>query len=260
MARRQILLSLMGLLFISAVVIFYSMSHLPDTYLSLGDGERNNSFVDVGSVNDSFVEHIFDDDIEENIDLSIIIASRNDNFGSNPILRLRFTLQNLLLFSWKSLYNVSIEVIVIEWNPVLTNPHVWQYQDITQLLIWNKQKYNNKIYFYSIPSFYNDRIDCNNNNHCPFYEYHAKNVGLRRSKGKWKLIINIDDLFGINLLNLLGKSVSFNLLDPNGLYQGRRGHINIKHIYKNYINKSEMIQVEEMLNVKKPSNCFYQLH
>ena len=195
-------------------------------------------------------------------DISFIIGSRNDNFGSNPILRLRFTLQNLLLFNWKSLYNVYIEIIVIEWNPISSNKHLWQYKEIKQLLKMNKNKYKNKIYFYSIPPFYNDKIDCLSISHCPYYEYHAKNVGLRRSNGEWKLIMNIDDLFGINLLNLIGYSLKNNLFDKNGIYQGRRNHIKLLNIY-NYINISDIIDVEQILEIKKEKNidlneeCYY---
>ena len=189
--------------------------------------------------------------------ISFIITSRNDNYGENPILRLRFTLQNLLLFEWKKLYHVSIEIIVIEWNPVDNKPHLWEYKQIKQLLhhIVINNDTNNVIKFYSIPSKYNDRVNCFENQYCPFYEYHAKNVGLRRSKGQWKLIMNIDDLFGLNLLNFLGYSLKYNLLDYNGIYQAKKNEIKIENISK-YLNVFNVIPVEDILKINKVNADF----
>eukprot|EP01084_Bolivina_argentea_P063633 116145_1 len=163
-------------------------------------------------------------------DLSFIIATRNDNYANNPILRLRYTLQNLLLFQWKNLYNISAEIIIIEWNPVETNPHIWEYNEIAQLLNHksNNNNINNvQIRFYSIDPFYNDRINCHPNVYCPFFEYQAKNVGIRRSTGTWKVIMNIDDLWGINLFRFVGNSIQQNTLDKNGIYQALYNDIDI---------------------------------
>ena len=201
--------------------------------------------------------------ISEEIDISFIIGSRNDNYGENPILRLRFTLQNLLLFEWKKLYNVSIEVIIIEWNTVNENPHLWQYDEIKTILL-NKND-DTKIKFYSVPSFYNDNVNCKTNQYCPYFEYPAKNVGIRRSSGKWKLIMNIDDLFSLNLLNFIGHSISFNLLDTNGIYQTLNGLYSAQsQIYvenlTDYLNKSDLIiPVETIMNksrINNISNCY----
>ncbi len=120
----------------------------------------------------------------DHTDLSFIIATRNDNYSGNPIRRLRFTLQNLVLFQWKMFHNISTEIVIIEWNAVPNNKHIWEFDEISQLL---QHKHNNPsisdilIKFYSIPSYYNDRINCNEIMYCPFFEYHAKNVGIRRS-------------------------------------------------------------------------------
>ena len=186
------------------------------------------------------------------IDLSFIITSRNDNYGENPILRLRFTLQNLMLYQWSS-HQISIEIIIIEWNTINSKQHLWEFPLIRQLIKMYKDKfkinennYKEILYFYSIPSDYNDRLNCNDNEYCPFYEYHAKNLGLRRSKGIWKLVMNIDDLWSHNLLNFVASSISYNLLDKNGLYQAKRGIVELnrnqdKYIM-DYVNKSEIIR------------------
>ena len=211
-------------------------------------------------------------DMQSRPHLSFIITSRNDEYGENPILRLRFTLQNLMLYEWSS-HNISIEIIIIEWNTVETKPHLWQYPLIQQLIKMYKDKFkindkNSKrmIYFYSIPSHYNDRIECSfierphQNDYCPFFEYHAKNVGLRRSNGIWKIVMNIDDLWSHNLLNFVAYSLSNNLLDKNGIYQAMR-KFNIIHLNKpldnhmmDYLNISEVIPTRYPNFYKKAKN------
>eukprot|EP01084_Bolivina_argentea_P203769 347963_1 len=183
-------------------------------------------------------------------DLSFIIATRNDNYGINPILRLRLTLQNLLLFEWRKLWNVSIEIIVIEWNPVAINPHVWENKHIKQLLDYKDDSshiYDTEIVFYSIPSEYNDKANClldRPNLYCPFYEYHAKNVGIRRSNGRWKIVMNMDDLYSITLLNLLGHHLKYNLFDQNAVYQAHSNRIRITNdSYMQYLNNIQLIYI-----------------
>eukprot|EP01084_Bolivina_argentea_P146204 256070_1 len=185
-------------------------------------------------------------------DLSFIVGSRNDNYGSNPILRLRFTLQNLILYEWNRIHNISVEIVVVEWNPVSNNPHLWQYDEIVQLLQRNTNKNHCQsvsILFYSIPSYYNDKINCNLSLYCPYYEYHAKNVGIRRANAEWKVIMNIDDIWGHNLLNFVGTSIQYNLLDKNGIYQSWRNQINMENVML-HRNVSDIIPVEKIKNIE----------
>ena len=208
----------------------------------------------INITNDSITDDNDDNNNNNNnntVDISFIIGSRNDNYGSNPILRLRFTLQNLLTFQWKDKYDMIIEVVIVEWNPVKNNLHLWEHQEIKSLLEYvcnnnNNNKNKNIINFYSVPPIYNDIINCGTNQYCPYYEYHAKNVGLRRSIGKWKLAMNIDDLFGLNLLNLIGYLISNNLIDINGIYQARRNIIYVDNISQ-YLDIYETIPTEELM-------------
>eukprot|EP01084_Bolivina_argentea_P063634 116150_1 len=195
------------------------------------------------------------EEIRDHIDLSFIIATRNDNYSANPIRRLRFTLQNLLLFKWKISHNISTEIVIIEWNTVKDNKHIWEFDEITELLQF---KNNNpsisdiQIKFYSIPSQYNDRINCDESGmYCPFFEYSAKNAGIRRSKGIWKVIMNIDDLWGINLLHFVAHSIQYNLLDINGIYQAfRRKQIEFTDpkILSKYIDNIEFIPIDSIIH------------
>lgn len=49
-------------------------------------------------------------------DISFIIATRNDGYGGNPLQRLRFTLQQIILYPWFKTYNLIVEIIIVEWN------------------------------------------------------------------------------------------------------------------------------------------------
>eukprot|EP01083_Nonionella_stella_P099037 278540_1 len=194
-------------------------------------------YIDVLYRSDYVIESHFKSPSRDHKDISFIIATRNDNYGNDPILRLRLTLQQLLLFQWNRKYNISVEIIVVEWNPIATNPHIWEYNEIQQLLAHKQRfshRYKSQIIFYSIPSAYNDKANCVEDRptlYCPFFEYHAKNVGLRRSYGEWKLIMNIDDLFSIPLLHTIGYHIKHKLLDKKGIYEAHKRRIELKEEY-----------------------------
>eukprot|EP01084_Bolivina_argentea_P063631 116139_1 len=181
--------------------------------------------------------------VRQHNDLSFIIASRNDNYGIKPHLRLRYVLQNLVLYNWNKFHDLSVQIVIIEWNSVNINPHIWEYSIIRDLLDYkSKSNYINniQILFYVIPPFYNDIIPCGSDVYCPFYEFHAKNAGLRRSTGTWKVIMNIDDLWGINLLRFIGNSIQQNTLDKHGIYQAMQNQADILH------NKTMRKQLKNM--------------
>ena len=175
-----------------------------------------------------------------NVDLSIIVATRNDNHSSNPILRLKLFLNQFIMYEWKKKHNISVEVNVIEWNYIENSPHVNEYKEIKDLLDYNRMHKNAVIKFYKIPSQYNDTQNCLQKHklQCVFPQYFAKNVGIRRSKGKWVLITNMDDVFSIQLMNLLGTHISNNSLDINGIYQAGWDERNYTEIILNHTDLS----------------------
>lgn len=78
---------------------------------------------------------------------------------------------------------------------------------------------------------------------CPVFEYWAKNVGLRRSSGVWKLVTNMDDIFSVSLLTFLNAKIKEKHLDLDGFYQNPRGSM-VMPIPKGYRYDS-LIHVED---------------
>ena len=189
-----------------------------------------------------------------NIDLSIIITTRNDNHGNNPIKRLYLMLNQLIVYQWKLIHNINVEIIIIEWNYIETNIHINEHNDIKLLFNYNKENQNTIIKYYKISSKYNDTKNCYKkyNICCPFFQYYPKNVGIRRSNGEWILITNMDDIFSIKLMNILGHYISNNLFNPNGIYQAKHNEINLDTL--NHIPLS-LIKTPNDITNSNTNNC-----
>eukprot|EP01084_Bolivina_argentea_P251077 420950_1 len=191
--------------------------------------------------------------------ISFIIGSRNDNYGGDSTKRLLYTIQQLASFPWFERYSIKIEIIITEWNPILTSPHLWETDLIKSFLKYNKNRnYSIPIIFYVVPYYLHSKISCLPTRYCPFWEYHAKNVGLRRSNGEWKVIINIDDLFSINLMNLIAYHIKHNLLDKNGIYMAQIQQINMNLIEQyNQMKKKSIHYNYNLMPICKYNNSIH---
>ena len=196
-----------------------------------------------------------------NIDLSIVVATRNDNHSSNPISRLKLFLNQFIMYEWKKLHKLNVEVNVIEWNYVENNPHVNEYDDIIELLEYNKIHQNAIIKFYKIPPKYNDTKNCSEryNIKCPFPQYYPKNIGIRRSNGEWILITNMDDVFSIKLMDLIGYHISNKSLDINGVYQAQWDERNYTQIIANHSKFSLINTIYDKNNNFPMDKCIAKL-
>ena len=184
-------------------------------------------------------------DIEYDFDLSFVIATRNDNHSSNPIMRLQLCLNQLILYEWKKIHDINVEINIIEWNYIEGNRHVNEYKEIKELFEYNKIHKNTVIKFYKISSKYNDTKYCDKKYKidCPFPQYYPKNIGIRRSNGKWILITNMDDVFSIKLMDLIGHHISNNLFDINGIYQAMWDERDYSNIIKDHnINSISLLK------------------
>eukprot|EP01084_Bolivina_argentea_P251078 420951_1 len=195
------------------VICFIAMNYL------------NNSNVNIMNYLNNFHVNIADHNKHEYAsytNISFIIGSRNDNYGGDSTKRLLYTIQQLASFPWFERYSIKIEIIITEWNPILTSPHLWETDLIKSFLKYNKNRnYSIPIIFYVVPYYLHSKISCLPTRYCPFWEYHAKNVGLRRSNGEWKVIINMDDILSLNLMNLIAYHIKHNLFDKNGIYMAQ---------------------------------------
>lgn len=125
--------------------------------------------------------------------LSIVIAARNDNYGGHFLHRVKTFF--LVLFHYIKKYNLACEIIVVEWNPPSGTKRL--YQELQKILI------NPPVTVRLIEVPHKIHKTILNSDKIPIFEYIAKNVGIRRSRGKFILITNPDILFSPELIQFL---------------------------------------------------------
>lgn len=129
--------------------------------------------------------------------LSIVVSGRNDNHCGDFIYRMNCSLATL---------PEDAEIIMVEWNPP---------EDAAPLASTIKRP---GVRVITVPR------EAHNSMHgwdaFPFFEYRAKNVGIRRATGDWILSMNPDIYFGIEMQERLGQR-----LDSIFFYQAPRHDI-----------------------------------
>jgi hypothetical protein len=114
--------------------------------------------------------------------ITAVVVGRNDDYMSDFALRLRATI------AWNMKY-LADEVIFIEWNPPPDR----------ELLSIDLVKQFKKLRAYVVPPEIHQAI-CENSK-VQLLEFHAKNVGIRRSNSEWIVTTNADAAFGPDLVN-----------------------------------------------------------
>lgn len=151
--------------------------------------------------------------------LSIVVASRNDEYGGDSTERLARALQQISHFPW----TIHVEYIIVEWNVPETGMTSLYYDPLIQKALNSVNRTPNVVVkFIEVPSRYG-RLPNLPGYDCAMFEYWAKNVGLRRGQGEWKLITNIDDIFPGALLTLINTNIRDNTFDVKGFYTCARG-------------------------------------
>jgi len=140
--------------------------------------------------------------------LSIVVTARNDDYGKNFLERIQFFVSGILEQLTK--YDLSSELIIVEWNPPSDRPR------LSEAISWTHQDGPCKIRIIQVPlqihnSFqHSDKIQ--------LFEYHGKNVGIRRARGKFILSANPDLLFSDDLI----KYFASKSLKPEFFYRVNR--------------------------------------
>jgi len=125
--------------------------------------------------------------------LSFVIAARNDNYGGNFLHRISVFL-NALLSLWDK-YNVSAELIIVEWNPPKDKKR------LRDVLSWPKYLKPGSVCILEVPAEIHYRLPMSDL--MPMFEYIAKNVGIRRARGQYILATNPDLLYSEELVSFL---------------------------------------------------------
>ncbi len=120
--------------------------------------------------------------------ISIIIVGRNDNYGGDFSKRLQVTID------WNLKHLPNSELIYIEWNQIKNNKSDCE---------WITQRYSNARCY--IVSEEIHRSISRNPDKMPVMEYYAKNIGIRKAKNDWLLMINADVFVGKDCIKNMHK-------------------------------------------------------
>jgi len=113
------------------------------------------------------------------VDLSIVMCGRNDNHGGSYTNRVSYALKrNGSIFSKGSL---SFETLFVEWSPADVRFH----EQTSMTAIFDSLNTKHIVVERSVPQ--KDGL-----NPEIFYEYFAKNVGIRGASGDYVLLLNTD--------------------------------------------------------------------
>ena len=113
--------------------------------------------------------------------LSIVVALRNDDHGENMLHRTQIFLDGLTY--WHQKFDWDIEIIIVEWNPPEDQPR------LREVLL----DPDGLVRYIEVPPEIHNELA--NSDVFPLYQMIAKNVGIRRARGKWILATNPDLLF-----------------------------------------------------------------
>ena len=140
--------------------------------------------------------------------LSIVAASRNDNHGGDMLKRMRIFVKGLIHQCNTS--KLPCELIMVEWNPVEGQPL------LNEILPPAAKEDYLTIRYIQVPPVIHNKLAFSQQ--IPLFQMIAKNVGIRRAKGKFVLCTNVDILFSDALFERLAKRD----LQDNCFYRANR--------------------------------------
>ena len=124
--------------------------------------------------------------------LSVVVTTRNDNHGGNPLGRFQ-AFVNCLSAQCRRV-GVPTELIVVEWNPPADHP------PLREVLKWPGDPLL-EIRIVQVPADLHLTLECADR--LPLFQMIAKNVGIRRARGEFVLSTNIDILLSNALMDAI---------------------------------------------------------
>jgi hypothetical protein len=136
--------------------------------------------------------------------LSVVVTTRNDDHGGDPLKRLQVFVNCFDEQCRRT--GLDAEVIIVEWNPPPDRPR------IASLLVLPARPAC--VYrFIEVPA--ETHATLRGADVLPLFQMIAKNVGVRRARGRFVLATNIDIIFSMDLIELMAS----HRLEPNCLYR-----------------------------------------
>ena len=145
--------------------------------------------------------------------LSVVATARNDNHGGDLIARMQTFVNGLAAQCER--HRLETELILVEWNPPADRP------GLADALEWPDTPWC-AIRIIEVPHELHARL--NHADRLPLFQMIAKNVGIRRARGEFVLVTNVDILFPDALMRDLARRN----LRPDRLYRVDRHDADIE--------------------------------
>jgi len=140
----------------------------------------------------------------EDIHLSVVAGSRNDDHGGKLLYRMQHFVTGFVDQCKK--HQLRAELILVDWNPPEGKPL------LSKVLKFPKDKGPCTLRLITVPKEIHETLD--HAKELPMFQMIAKNVGIRRARGRYVLATNIDVLFSDELIQFLRDKLS-----PHVLYR-----------------------------------------
>lgn len=137
--------------------------------------------------------------------LSLVVTARNDDHGGDLLFRMQAFLDGWL--EQCNRHRLESELILVEWNPVDGRP------PLADALRWPPGNEYCTVRVITVPAEIHERY--RHAGALGLYQMIAKNVGIRRARGKFVLATNIDILFSSELMERLARRD----LSPHRMYR-----------------------------------------
>ena len=137
--------------------------------------------------------------------LSVVVTTRNDDHGRNLLQRTQIFVDGLA--AQANVHGVDIELVIVEWNPPENRP------PLADVLRWPEGENHFEARIVTVPSLVHRSLA--NSARLPLFQMIAKNVGIRRARGRFVVATNIDLLFSDELMAFLARKS----LRPDRLYR-----------------------------------------
>ena len=132
--------------------------------------------------------------------LTVVAASRNDDHGGDPLARTQIFINTFARQCER--YRLPAELILVDWNPVAGRP------GLASELQLPVEASHCQARIITVPAVLHDRLKYSDR--LPLFQMIAKNVGIRRARGRFILATNIDIFFSDELIRYISRQQ----LDP----------------------------------------------
>jgi len=137
--------------------------------------------------------------------LSVVAASRNDDHGGDPLARTQIFINTFARQCEQ--HKLTAELILVDWNPVPGRP------GLAGVLKLPAEASYCQARIITVPAVLHDRFKYADR--ISFYQMIAKNVAIRRARGRFVLATNIDIIFSEELVRFISQQK----LNPNKMYR-----------------------------------------